>query len=191
MKVVSLEPGERRDACLARLCAAVHGTTAGLTPLVAFSGTRHLLFANEAARLWALVDDNEAPLALALLVLDEAGDGMTLDLSASLVESREPQRRLIHELALNAPLRVEPTADVDEAFLRECGISRWVEDARGGRVGLSGRHPAALTGELKPPLSFDEQEVLRRFKHDARFFEAEKRAFVEGLAACPERSPSP
>lgn len=183
MKVVSLEPGERRDACLARLCAAVHGTTAGLTPLVAFSGTRHLLFANEAARLWALVDNDEAPLALALLVLDEAGDGMTLALSASLEESREPRRRLIRELALNAPLRVEPTDDLDEAFLRECGISRWVEDACGKRVGLSGRHPATLPGELKPPLSFDEQEVLRRFKHDARFFEAEKRAFVEGLAS--------
>ncbi|WP_338072334.1 hypothetical protein [Halomonas flagellata] len=183
MKVVSLEPGERRDACLARLCAAVHGTTAGLTPLVAFSGTRHLLFANEAARLWALVDNDEAPLALALLVLDEAGDGMTLALSASLEESREPRRRLIRELALNAPLRVEPTDDLDEAFLRECGISRWVEDACGKRVGLSGRHPATLPGELKPTLSFDEQEVLRRFKHDARFFEAEKRAFVEGLAS--------
>lgn len=187
MKVVSLEPGEWRDACLARLCAAVHGTSAGLTPLVAFSGTRHLLFANEAARLWALVDDDQVPLALALLVLDEVGGGMTLALSASLEESREPQRRLIRELALNAPLRVEPTADVDEAFLRGCGISRWIEDDHGGRVGLSHRHPAVLTGSLEPMLSFDEQEVLRRFKHDARFFEAEKRRFVEGMAAVPQR----
>lgn len=185
MRVVSLEPGEWRDACLARLCAAVHGTSAGLTPLVAFSGTRHLLFATEAARLWALVDDDGTPLALALLVLDEAGAGMTLALSASLGESREPRQRLVSELALNAPLRVEPTDDLDEAFLRQCGISRWIEDARGERVGLSRRHPAAQAGELEPTLSFDEQEVLRRFKHDARFFEEEKRRFVEGLTVCP------
>ncbi|MFY0990826.1 hypothetical protein [Halomonas sp. C05BenzN] len=183
MRVVSLEPGQWRDACLARLCAAVYGTTAGLAPLVAFSGTRHLLFPGEAARLWALLGDDAVPLALALLVLDEAGEGMTLHLSASLQESREPQQRLIRELALNAPLRVLPTAEADEAFLRECGITRWVEDDRGRRTGLSGRHPAALTGELMPALGFDEQDVLRRFKHDKRFFEAEKAAFIAGVSS--------
>ncbi|MFO7646770.1 MULTISPECIES: hypothetical protein [Halomonas] len=185
MKVVSLEPGAWRDACLARLCAAIHGTQAGLAPLLAFSGTRHLLFPAEGARLWALVDDRGRPLALALLVLDESGEGMAVTLAASLEANREPLRRLIRDLALNAPLAIEPTPAIDEAFLRECGLSRWVEDGHGRRVGLSFQHPAALSGRLSSPLTFDEQAVLRRFKQERAFFEAEKHAFVEGLEGLP------
>ncbi|WP_416140252.1 hypothetical protein ACM26W_07745 [Halomonas sp. HK25] len=181
MKVVSLEPGARRDACLARLCAAVHGTQAGLAPLVAFSGTRHLLFPAEAARLWALMDNRGQPLALALLVMDESGEGMALTLAASLEESREPLRRLIRDLALNAPLCATTSESLDEAFLGECGLTRWTQDAQGQRVALAFRHPAALSGKLAAPLAFDEQAVLRRFKQERAFFEAEKQAFVEGL----------
>lgn len=183
MKVVSLEPGARRDACLARLCAAVHGTQAGLAPLVAFSGTRHLLFPVEAARLWALEDDRGEPLALALLVMDESGEGMAVTLAAALGESRDPLRRLLHDLALKAPLCISPRASLDEAFLGECGITRWVEDASGQRVGLAYRHPAALSGRLTPPLAFDEQAVLRRFKQERPFFEAERQAFIDGLGS--------
>ncbi|MGJ7457091.1 hypothetical protein ACR80S_08265 [Halomonas sp. MA07-2] len=183
MKVVSLEAGARRDAWLARLCAAVHGTQAGLAPLVAFSGTRHLLFSTEAARLWALLDDQGQPLALALLVMDERGEGMALGLAASLEKSREPLRRLIRDLSLNAPLCATPSETLDEAFLRECGLTRWIEDGRGQRVGLAFQHPAELSGRLAPPLTFDDQAVLRRFKQERAFFEAEKRAFVEGLDA--------
>lgn len=183
MKVVSLEPGARRDACLARLCAAVHGTQAGLAPLVAFSGTRHLLFPVEAARLWSLEDDRGEPLALALLVMDESGEGMAVTLAATLGESREPLRRLLHDLALKAPLCISPSASLDEAFLGECGITRWVEDASGQRVGLAYRHPAALSGRLTPPLAFDEQAVLRRFKQERPFFEAERQAFIDGLGS--------
>ncbi|PWV82953.1 hypothetical protein [Halomonas sp. A11-A] len=182
MKVVSLEPGARRDACLARLCAAVHGTQAGLAPLVAFSGTRHLLFPAEAARLWALLDNKGRPLALALLVMDESGEGMAVTLAASLEESREPLRRLLRDLALNAPLSVTPGETLDEAFLEACGITRWVKNAQGERVGLAFQHPAALSGRLCAPLAFDESAVLRRFKQERTFFEAEKQAFVEGLA---------
>ncbi len=181
MKVVSLDPGSRRDACLARLCAAIHGTDAGLAPLVAFSGTRHLLFPAEAARLWALMDDQGRTRALALLVMDEEGEGMALRLAASLEESREPLRRLLRELVLNAPLRVTPSEALDEAFLEGCGISRWVEDGQGQRAGLSFQHPAVLSGRLAAPLTFDDQAVLRRFKQERAFFEAEKGAFVEGL----------
>ncbi len=181
MKVVSLESGPRRDAWLARLCAAAHGTQAGLAPLVVFSGTRHLLFPGEAARLWALQDGRGEPLALALLVLDESGDGMAVTLAAALGESREPLRRLLHDLALKAPLCVSPSEALDEAFLRECGITRWVENDRGERIGLACQHPAALSGRLTPPLAFDEQAVLRRFKQERDFFEAEKQAFVDGL----------
>lgn len=183
MKVVSLEPGARRDAWLARLCAAVHGTEAGLAPLVAFSGTRHLLFPVEAARLWALEDDRGRPLALALLVMDEGGEGMAVTLAATLGESREPLRRLLHDLALKAPLCVTPGERVDAAFLEACGITRWVENDRGERVGLAFRHPAALSGRLTPPLAFDEQAVLRRFKQERAFFEAERQAFVDGLGS--------
>ena len=130
MKVVSLEPGARRDACLARLCAAVHGTQAGLAPLVAFSGTRHLLFPAEAARLWALLDNKGRPLALALLVMDESGEGMAVTLAATLEESREPLRRLLRDLALNAP--------------------RWQSRARPGGLEGGECHPAAVISPRPP-----------------------------------------
>ncbi|PMR81017.1 hypothetical protein [Halomonas urumqiensis] len=182
MKVVSLPEGERRDDCLARLCAAFYGTAAGLAPLVAFSGTRHQLFPAEAARLWALVDERDSPAALALLVLDAQGPGMTLTLATSLVSSREPLARLLRELALNAPLRVVPSETLDEDFLRQCGIKRWLEGEDGQRTGLTFQHPAGTLDDLSPPLAVDENALLRRFKHDARFFEGEKQAFVDGLA---------
>lgn len=182
MKVVSLPAGQWRDDCLARLCAAVYGTAAGLAPLVAFSGARHQLFPGEAARLWALVDDGDRPCALALLVLDTQGAGMTPMLAASLESSRDPLARLLRELALNAPLQVEPSEALDEVFLRQCGIKRWLEGRDGQRVGLSFQHPASTPNELSPSLAVDEAAMLRRFKHDARFFEGEKQAFVEGLA---------
>ncbi len=87
MKVVQINQPAQRDACLARLCAEVYGQAAGLTPLVVFTGTRNVLLPQEAARLLAAVDGDGVPQALALLVLDEQGEGMTLthacDLNAS------------------------------------------------------------------------------------------------------------
>ncbi|TFH87982.1 hypothetical protein EQG41_03460 [Billgrantia azerbaijanica] len=185
MKVMTPERHEQRDAWLARLCADHYGREAGLAPLVTFTGTRQVLFAHEAARLWALVDDQERPGALALLVLDEAGGGMRLWLSVAPGGDRESERRLIRELAKKAPLRVDAADSDTEAFYQRCGITRWFAIAGGRRVGLARHHPAQGVGDLAPPLAFDEEAILRRFKHDPRFFEAEKHSFVEALGAFP------
>ncbi|NIC07416.1 hypothetical protein [Billgrantia bachuensis] len=185
MKVMTPERDEQRDAWLARLCADIYGREAGLSPLVTFTGTRQVLFAQEAARLWALVDDQGRPGALALLALDSSGSGMALRLHASPGGDRESLRRLIRELAQKAPLRVDALDQDEEAFFRRCGIERWFAAPGGQRVGLSPHHPARGVNELEPALGFDDEAVLRRFKHDPRFFEQEKALFVERLAAFP------
>lgn len=185
MKVMTPERDEQRDAWLARLCADVYGREAGLAPLVTFTGTRQVLFDQEAARLWALVDAEERPGALALLVLDGAGEGMTLWHHASPGGDRESLRRLISELAHKAPLRINAVDETEEAFYRRCGIDRWFASPGGTRIGLSPRHPARSADELVAVLGFDDEAILRRFKHDPRFFEREKSCFVEGLAAFP------
>ena len=59
MKVVEVSAGARRDACLAMLCAEVHGREGGLDALVSYAGVRGVWFENETARLFALVDDAE------------------------------------------------------------------------------------------------------------------------------------
>lgn len=186
MKVMTPERHAQRDAWLARLCADHYGREAGLAPLVTFTGMRQVLFAQEAARLWALVDEQERPGALALLVLDEAGGGMRLWLSAAPGGDRESERRLIRELAKKAPLRVDAEDGVVEAFYQRCGITRWFALPGGRRVGLAQHHPAQGVGDLAAPLAYDEAAILRRFKHDPRFFEAEKRSFVAALDAFPD-----
>ncbi|MWJ29151.1 hypothetical protein GPM19_13265 [Halomonas sp. ZH2S] len=186
MKVVHVKAVKLREACLARLCAEVYGRQAGLTPLVIFAGTRRVLFAQEAARLLALVDNQGAPQALALLVLDEAGEGMTVQLSCSLNNDIEARRQLIKELSLKAPLRVEVQDPADEAFYQSCGLTRWFDGPDNQRIGLGARHPASDISELSDTLSIDEQAILRSFKHDAKSFEEDKQRFVEGLAAFPE-----
>ena len=78
----------------------------------------------------ALVDDGSRPLALALLVLDEVGSSMTVMLLAELDQDREhehvarPAERLVAELALKAPLRVDARDAEQEARFREAGITR-------------------------------------------------------------------
>ena len=185
MKVMHVTDVAQRDACLARLCAEYYGQSAGLTPLVVFAGTRRVLFAEEAARLLALVDAKGVPQALALLVLDEVGEGMTLRLACRLGDDDEPKRRLIAELALKAPLRVDAVDAEQEAFYQSCGISRWFGGEQGTRIGLAASHPATQLAALAATIKIDEQQVLRRFKHDAKAFEAEKHDFVEGLEAFP------
>ncbi|SFU86821.1 hypothetical protein [Halomonas korlensis] len=186
MNVLHVTDEANRDACLARLCAEHYGKAAGLAPLVTFAGTRRVLFVEQAARLLALVNGEGAPLALALLVLDETGEGMTLALACSLTEDDEPRRRLINELALKAPLQVS-AADADqEAFYRRCGITRWFSSGDSERIGVTSRHPARRLADLAATLRVDDEIVLRQFKHDPKTFESEKRRFVDGLAAFPE-----
>ncbi len=187
MNVVHVKDAKRRDACLARLCAEVYGQQAGLTPLVVFTGTRRELFVHEAGRMLALVDREGTPLALALLVLDAAGEGMTLTHSCALGEEKDAERRLISELAFKAPLRVEADSREEESFYLGCGITRWFAGRDGQRIGLGLKHPASSVRELSETLAFDESALLRRFKHDAKTFDDEKQRFVDGLANFPSR----
>ncbi|MGO2243122.1 MAG: hypothetical protein ACTH5D_15330 [Halomonas sp.] len=184
MKVIHVNEEAQRDACLARLCAEVYGQEAGLTPLVVFAGTRTVLFAQQAARLFAAVDAKGKPQALALLVLDEEGEGMTITHACTL-DQLDAKQRLINELSLKAPLRVEVDTGEQEAFYRESGIKRWFGGVGGKRIGLGARHPAQNVRELAPTLGLDEALILRRFKHDPKAFEAAKQAFLSGLSDFP------
>ena len=184
MKVVHVNAEAQRNACLARLCAEVYGQEAGLTPLVVFTGTCSVLFPQEAARLFAAVDGQGKPQALALLVLDEEGVGMTVTHACTL-DQPDSQQRLISELTLKAPLRVEVESAEQEAFYQTSGIKRWFGGADGKRIGLGARHPAKSVSELAPTLSLDEALILRRFKHDPKAFENAKQAFVKGLNDFP------
>ncbi len=110
MRVVHVKNEDQREACLARLCAEVYGHQAGIAPLATFAGVLGVLVKQEAARVLALVDDDAQPVALALLALDEAGEGMNVMQLASLTDSKvaDPAGRLVAELALRAPLRWMP-----------------------------------------------------------------------------------
>lgn len=185
MKVVHVNAEAQRNACLARLCAEVYGQNAGLTPLVVFTGTCSVFFPQEAARLFAAVDGTGKPQALALLVLDEEGDGMTVTHACTL-DQEEAQQRLIRELTLKAPLRVEVDNAKQEAFYQKSGITRWFGGADGKRIGLGARHPAKSVSELAPTLVLDEALILRRFKHDPKTFETAKQGFLKGLNDFPQ-----
>lgn len=185
MKVVHVNAEAQRNACLARLCAEVYGQEAGLTPLVVFTGTCSVFFPQEAARLFAAVDGQGKPQALALLVLDEEGEGMTVTHACAL-DQADAQQRLISELTLKAPLRVEVDNAEQEAFYQQSGIKRWFGGVDGKRIGLGARHPAKSTRELAPTLVLDEALILRRFKHDPKAFEAAKQAFLKGLNDFPQ-----
>lgn len=184
MKVVQIKDAGQRDACLARLCAEVYGQQAGLAPLVVFTGTRNVLFTQEIARLVAGVDGAGKPLALALLVLDEAGEGMTITHACEL-EAAGAKQQLISELSLKAPLRVEVDSAEQEAMYQASGIKRWFDGQDNKRIGLSGRHPASGPGELAATVALDEALILRRFKHDAKAFESAKQDFLNGLNQFP------
>ena len=75
-------------------------------PLVVFTGTCSVLFPQEAARLFAAVDGNGQPQALALLVLDEEGEGMTVTHACTL-DNVDAKQRLISELSLKAAKRIK------------------------------------------------------------------------------------
>ncbi|MCK2182530.1 hypothetical protein [Halomonas getboli] len=187
MKVVHIKNAAHREACLARLCAEAYGQEAGIAPLVTFAGVTGVLFPQEAARLLALADDQGKPLALALLALDESGEGMTLmqlaDLDTETVKA--PAMRLVGELALRAPLRVDAVDEAQEARFREAGIERWFSGKAGVRIGLSKRHPATGLDDLPRTLTVDEPGVVQSFKRDRAQFEDYKQRFVKGLENFP------
>ncbi|MDN6180957.1 MAG: hypothetical protein L0I84_08165 [Halomonas subglaciescola] len=187
MRVTQVNEPSQREACLARLCADTYGNQSGLTPLLRFAGVLGVLFEQQAARVLALVDDSSQPLALALLVIDKAGQGMTPMLLADIDTraSSSPAMRLINELAEHAPLRVDaPTPAAEERF-RRAGITRWFDAPQGLRVGLSAKHPAGELIDVSPALGVDDAAVAQSFKHDHTVFEDYKQRFVDGLANVP------
>lgn len=187
MRVVHIKNPQQRDACLARLCAEAYGQDAGLTPLATFAGTLGVLVKQEAARVLALVDDASRPVALALLVLDEVGSSMTVMLLAELdgESVTRPAERLVAELALKAPLRVDAVGPEQEARFREAGITRWLDGKAGVRIGLGPKHPATRMADLPRALSVDEASVIQSFKRDRALFDDYKARFVRGLESFP------
>lgn len=187
MRVIQVNDPGQRDACLARLCADTYGSQSGLTPLLRFAGVIGVLFEQQAARVLALVDDKARPVALALLVLDKANQGMTpmlmVDLDAATGSS--PALKLINELAQRAPLRVDATDPADEERFQSAGITRWFAGPKGVRTGLSANHPASGPDDLSPALSIDDKAVAQSLKHDRKLFEDYKQRFVAGLEDFP------
>lgn len=193
MRVVHIKNPQQREACLARLCAEAYGQEAGLRPLATFAGTLGVLVKQEAARVLALVDDHSRPVALALLVLDELGSSMTVMLLAELDQNQEheqkgvarPAERLVAELALKAPLRVDARDAEQEARFRDAGITRWLDGKAGMRIGLGPKHPATSLEDLPRALTFDEAAVIQSFKRDRKQFDDYKARFIRGLETFP------
>ncbi|MGC3872420.1 hypothetical protein ACPF7Z_04020 [Halomonas sp. GXIMD04776] len=187
MKVVHVKNETQRDACLARLCAEVYGHEAGIAPLATFAGTLSVLVAQEAARVLALIDNESRPIALALLVLDELGESMEVALLTSLGSESvdQPAERLVGELALKAPLRVNAHDDAQEKMFRECGIKRWFDGPNGMRIGVGPRHAAAELDDIPRTMRFDQRAVIQAFKQDKSIFEGYKQRFIRGLESFP------
>ncbi|MGM0537567.1 MAG: hypothetical protein ACQEUN_06455 [Pseudomonadota bacterium] len=193
MRVVHIKNPRQREACLARLCAEAYGQDAGLRPLAIFAGTLGVLVKQEAARVLALVDERSCPLALALLVLDEAGSSMTVMLLAELEQDPQqeeegvarPAERLVAELALKAPLRIDARDADQETRFRAAGITRWLDGKGGVRIGLGSKHPAVSLEDLPRALTFDEAAVIQSFKRDRQQFDDYKARFLRGLETFP------
>ncbi|GAA3892869.1 hypothetical protein GCM10022228_00050 [Halomonas cibimaris] len=187
MRVIQVNEPAQRDACLARLCADTFGSESGLTPLLRFAGVTGVLFEQQAARVLALVDDDSRPLALALLVLDKANQGMTpmLMLDLDTPAGSSPAMVLIHELAQRAPLRVDANDDAEQQRLTHAGLGRWFDGPHGIRIGLNDKHPATALADIATPLSVDDTAVAQGFKRDRTLFERYKQRFTDSLANFP------
>lgn len=187
MRVVHVKNEAQREACLARLCAEVYGHQAGIAPLATFAGVLGILIKQEAARVLALVDDDAQPVALALLALDEAGEGMNVMQLAPLTEdgTTDPAGRLVSELALRAPLRVDAVNETQRQRFEAAGIKRWFDGKSGVQIGLGPKHPASGLDDLPRTLTVDENAVAQSFKRDRDAFEDYKRRFIRGLESFP------
>lgn len=187
MRVIQVNEPDQREACLARLCADTFGSDAGLTPLLRFAGVAGVLFEQQAARVLVLVDDSGHPLALALLVLDKANQGMTPMLMVDLDSEagNSPAMVLIHELAERAPLRVDASDDAERERFEHAGIGRWFDGPHGIRIGLNSHHPATALADIAAPLAVDDAAVAQSLKRDPKLFESYKQRFTNGLANFP------
>ncbi|MGQ7242583.1 hypothetical protein ACUN9V_03870 [Salinicola sp. V024] len=183
MKVVHVRNPETREACLAKLCASVYGQQAGLAPLVTFAGTQGVLFEQEAARLFALTEDDGTILCLTLISSDVDGGTMEMGM-LSTPEGKgntRHSRHLVKTLAEKAPLRVTASDEAGEAFFRGCGIERWIDGDDGLRVGLGPLHPSPVNGVLPSLVHFNADGIVRTFKQEPETFEDYKTRFVAAL----------
>lgn len=183
MKIVNVKNPEIREACLAKLCASVYGQEAGLAPLVTFAGTLGVLFEQEAARLFAQVDDDGTVLCLALISSDVDGGTMEVEMLSTPDGKGDTRhsRHLVKTLAEKAPLRVTANDEAGEAFFRRCGIERWIEGEGGLRIGLGPLHPTPVKGVLPSVVRFNADGIVRTFKQEPKTFEAYKTRFVAAL----------
>ncbi|MDH4572828.1 hypothetical protein [Salinicola acroporae] len=183
MKVVHVKNPEIREACLAKLCASVYGQEAGLAPLVTFAGTQGVLFEQEAARLFALTEDDGTVLCLALISSDVDGGTMEVGMLSTPEGKGDTRhsRHLVKTLAEKAPLRVTAADEAGEAFFRRCGIERWVDGEGGLRIGLGPLHPTPVNGVLPSVVRFNGDGIVRTFKQEPETFEAYKSRFVAAL----------
>lgn len=187
MKVVHVKNPESREACLAQLCANVYGQETGLAPLITFAGTLGVLFEQEAARLFALTDDERNVLSLALVSTDVDGRTMEVAMLSTPDGSGETRhtRQLVRILAEKAPLRVTAGDEAGETFFRSCGIERWFEVENGLRVGLGPMHPAPNDGALPGMVRFNGEGIVQTFKQEPETFESYKARFVKALERYP------
>lgn len=188
MKVVHVKNPESREACLAQLCANVYGHKAGLTPLITFSGTLGVLFEQEAARLFALTDDERNVLSLALVSTDVDGGTMEVAMLSTPEGAGDTRhsRELIKALASKAPLRVTAADEDDERFFKRCGIERWIDGENGVRIGLGPLHPAPSGGMLPSVVRFNGEGIVRTFKREPETFEHYKARFIAALERFPD-----
>ncbi|MCI0510476.1 hypothetical protein C8E00_101334 [Chromohalobacter marismortui] len=182
MKIIHVKNPENREACLAQLCANVYGQEAGLAPLVTFTGTQGVLFEQDAARIFVLADDQQAILAMMLLVSDIEGQGMEVTLLSTPESGDEEHvKRLVREMATRAPLRVHAPDEASEAFFRDCGITQWLDMPDGVRLGLAACHETVTPETLTTPLRFNAEGIVQTFKREPETFASYKARFIAGL----------
>lgn len=185
MRMIEVAAGQRRDDCVALLCAEVYGTSAGLTPLVRFAAITSELLPNHAARVVALAEEGVLK-SVALLILEEQGRAAELALLAtpSALRHQGYGTALVQRITASTALRVAPVQPALEPFFSAAGFTRWLDvpSADAGRVGLNAQHPAQSADQLDEVIAIDDERIVRTFKHDPATFERFKQQFVEGVA---------
>lgn len=189
MRMIEVEAGQRRDDCVAMMCAEVYGHDAGLAPLITYAAAVGALLPNLAARVVALAE-GERLRSVAMLVLEEQGKGLALALLATPrpLRGRGHGRELVERLAASAAMRVTVDEPRREAFFATFGFTRWFDDpaAKGRRVGVNARSQAGSLDQLDSLVEIDEAAIIRTFKNDPVRFDRYKHDFVDGLARFPD-----
>lgn len=187
MRIIEIEEGQRRNDCVALMCAEIYGMSAGLAPLVRYAQVVGELLPNHAARVVALAE-GELLRSVALLVLEESGKGLSLELLTTPLDLRGKgyARELVERLATTTAMRVT-TADARlQGFFTTFGFSRWLDDpSSADRTGLNALHGAASLAELPPLEGVSDEVILRTFKHDPATFEHYKQQFINGVENAP------